>query len=268
MNTQNKLKQLREIHNMTLESVGKKIGVGKSTVRKWEVGAIENMRRDKIEKLCKLYSVDANYLITDTDFAVCPLCGYTYDPLSDDKYHDVFHERFLKATNDFGKIDSIEVATNKTNTILRLIGFHSDAEKIAELYDKYLDYMFIIWLWENNFNYVYKNDFMYKWKQNYVSENLYPSDLFTTDVCNYIRNQFFVSEIEEYEQDLRTLQDKAYRFDKLCENEEFYNYIMRLSVLPDESKQAIYAQIRFQENEVNTKQNDPKRGTKMFVTAK
>ncbi|EMF0149433.1 helix-turn-helix transcriptional regulator [Enterococcus hirae] len=42
---------LKEKHlekNMTLEDVGKLVGVGKSTVRKWENGMIENMGRDKI----------------------------------------------------------------------------------------------------------------------------------------------------------------------------------------------------------------------------
>ena len=36
---------------MTLEELGQLVGVGKSTVRKWETGAIANMRRDKIAKL-------------------------------------------------------------------------------------------------------------------------------------------------------------------------------------------------------------------------
>lgn len=47
----NKLKKLRLEKGMTLEELGNKVGVGKSTVRKWETGMIANMRRDKIEKL-------------------------------------------------------------------------------------------------------------------------------------------------------------------------------------------------------------------------
>ncbi len=39
--------------NLTLEQVGDLVGVGKSTVRKWETGDIENMKRDKIVKLAK-----------------------------------------------------------------------------------------------------------------------------------------------------------------------------------------------------------------------
>ena len=36
---------------LTLEDVGQLVGVGKSTVRKWETGDIANMRRDKIAQL-------------------------------------------------------------------------------------------------------------------------------------------------------------------------------------------------------------------------
>lgn len=42
---------------MTLEQLGDKVGVGKSTVRKWENGMIENMRRDNIVKLSKALDI-------------------------------------------------------------------------------------------------------------------------------------------------------------------------------------------------------------------
>ena len=48
-----RIKELRKARNMTLEDVAKIVGVGKSTVRKWETGMIENMRRDKIAALAK-----------------------------------------------------------------------------------------------------------------------------------------------------------------------------------------------------------------------
>lgn len=45
------IKARREELGYTLEEVGKMVGVGKSTVRKWEQGMISNMGRDKISKL-------------------------------------------------------------------------------------------------------------------------------------------------------------------------------------------------------------------------
>lgn len=51
------LKAKRLEKNMTLEEVGKLVGVGKSTVRKWENGMIENMGRDKIVSLSKALNI-------------------------------------------------------------------------------------------------------------------------------------------------------------------------------------------------------------------
>lgn len=59
----NKIKDLRKAKNMTLEDVGKKVGVGKSTVRKWETGMIVNMKRDKIAALAKALDTTPAYLM-------------------------------------------------------------------------------------------------------------------------------------------------------------------------------------------------------------
>ena len=57
------IKRLRIENNMTLEQLGDKVGVGKSTVRKWENGMIANMRRDKIAKIADVFNVSPSYLI-------------------------------------------------------------------------------------------------------------------------------------------------------------------------------------------------------------
>lgn len=51
-----KIKELRLAKKMTLEQVADIVGVGKSTVRKWETGMIANMKRDKIALLAKALS--------------------------------------------------------------------------------------------------------------------------------------------------------------------------------------------------------------------
>lgn len=64
-----KIKYLREKAGMTLEELGQKVGVGKSTVRKWETGQIANMRRDKISKIANALDVSPAYLMGWTDNA-------------------------------------------------------------------------------------------------------------------------------------------------------------------------------------------------------
>lgn len=48
---------------MTLEQVADIVGVGKSTVRKWETGMIANMKRDKIALLAKALGTTPAYLM-------------------------------------------------------------------------------------------------------------------------------------------------------------------------------------------------------------
>lgn len=58
-----RIKQLRMANGLTLEQVGDAVGVGKSTVRKWETGQIANMRRDKIAKLASALHTTPGYLM-------------------------------------------------------------------------------------------------------------------------------------------------------------------------------------------------------------
>ena len=57
------MKMLRLQRGLTLEEVGNRVGVGKSTVRKWENGQIANMRRDKIALVAKALGVKPSYLM-------------------------------------------------------------------------------------------------------------------------------------------------------------------------------------------------------------
>ena len=58
-----KIFKRRKELKLTLEEVGNLVGVGKSTVRKWETGYIENMKRDKIALLAKALQVTPTYLM-------------------------------------------------------------------------------------------------------------------------------------------------------------------------------------------------------------
>lgn len=51
------IKKRREELGLTYEQLGNMVGVGKSTVRKWETGLISNMRRDNIVALAKALNV-------------------------------------------------------------------------------------------------------------------------------------------------------------------------------------------------------------------
>jgi repressor LexA len=58
-----RIKELRKEKGLTLEQVAEVVGVGKSTVRKWETGMIANMKRDKIASLAKALGTTPAYLM-------------------------------------------------------------------------------------------------------------------------------------------------------------------------------------------------------------
>ena len=62
-----KIKELRAKHGLTFEQIAQQVGVGRSTVRKWETGQITNMRRDKIAKLAAALHTTPEYLMGWTD---------------------------------------------------------------------------------------------------------------------------------------------------------------------------------------------------------
>jgi len=78
MDIGDKIAVLRKQNNLTLEQVGNAVGVGKSTVRKWESGEIANMRRDKIAKLVSALHTSPAYLM-----------GWTDDPSPKQKIEEV-----------------------------------------------------------------------------------------------------------------------------------------------------------------------------------
>ena len=55
-----KIRELRLANRLTLEQVADRVGVEKSTVKKWETGMIANMRRDKIAALADALNTTRN----------------------------------------------------------------------------------------------------------------------------------------------------------------------------------------------------------------
>ena len=77
MNIGNLIKSKRIEMDLTLEEYGNLVGVGKSTVRKWENGMIENMGRDKIALLSKALNISPLILL-DLDEEVYQSSGIDY----------------------------------------------------------------------------------------------------------------------------------------------------------------------------------------------
>ena len=58
-----RIRERRIALELTLDELGKRVGVGASTVRKWETGYIKDMRSDKIQKVADALDVTPAYLM-------------------------------------------------------------------------------------------------------------------------------------------------------------------------------------------------------------
>ena len=104
------IKERRLNLGLTLEQVGNHVGVGKSTVKKWESGFISNIGRDKIAKLAEILRISPLDIIYDN-------IETPHDIYLVDKCLNITQKTV--AINVFGRIAagiSIEAADNVIDT--------------------------------------------------------------------------------------------------------------------------------------------------------
>ena len=104
---------LRKEQNKTLEDIATVVGVGKSTVRKWETGMIANMRRDKIAKLAEALNTTPAYLM-----------GWV-DNEETEKKNDTITDIILKLRSDSELLNMVkdicELSPDKRSAVQNLI---------------------------------------------------------------------------------------------------------------------------------------------------
>lgn len=113
MDIGNKIKKRRFELGLTLEEVGSMVGVGKSTVRKWETGAINNMGRSKISLLAKALQVPPTFLLDFEETPVHDLPNITKN--SEINVKNIYGEsEYLKLSD----VEKIELEKTIKNAIL------------------------------------------------------------------------------------------------------------------------------------------------------
>lgn len=113
MTTGERIKFLRERRGYTLEELGIRIGVGKSTVRKWENGMIQNMRRDKIQIVAEVLGCSPLYLLGYGD-------DDTLFPSTNKEKENENNEHVKEITNLYAQLSEDE-KTLVDNMILTLL---------------------------------------------------------------------------------------------------------------------------------------------------
>ena len=79
MDVKSILKKRRLDKNLTLDDVGKLVGVSAATISRWESGDIENMRSDKIVKLANALEISPAVILGWNESKVYPSYEDTED---------------------------------------------------------------------------------------------------------------------------------------------------------------------------------------------
>lgn len=104
----NILKERRLEKKLTLEEVGEKVGVGKSTVRKWENGMIENMGRDKIVLLSKALDISPLEILGIEDELAPSSIETIYNQLNEQRQTKVYNYASKQLEEQNSNVTSID----------------------------------------------------------------------------------------------------------------------------------------------------------------
>ncbi|ADH03113.1 gp32 [Brochothrix phage BL3] len=104
----NILKERRLEKKLTLEEVGEKVGVGKSTVRKWENGMIENMGRDKIVLLSKALDISPLEILGIEDELAPSSIETIYNQLNEQRQTKVYNYASRQLEEQNSNVTSID----------------------------------------------------------------------------------------------------------------------------------------------------------------
>jgi transcriptional regulator with XRE-family HTH domain len=126
----NQLYSRRKELSLTLEQVGELCEVGKSTVRKWETGQINNMGRDKIIKLAKALKVSPLFVL-QADCSERILSTYDMKLLSyTDKLTDIGKRKVLNYADDLSTNPTYQ--NSNDNNIINAAHERTDIELTLE----------------------------------------------------------------------------------------------------------------------------------------
>ena len=68
-----KIKELRKIYGMSQEELGRRVGVQRAAINKYEKGTVENIPIKTIEKIANIFEVSPTYIVGWDNLGVNPL---------------------------------------------------------------------------------------------------------------------------------------------------------------------------------------------------
>ena len=80
--TGERIRELRQLHNLTLDDVARHLGVGRQAIYKYEQGTVTNIPLENLEKMAALFGTTPGYLAGWSEET--PAAGPEPEPVKDD----------------------------------------------------------------------------------------------------------------------------------------------------------------------------------------
>lgn len=145
------LRLLRNQTELSQQELANRIGISKSALNMYERGD-RQPNFETLELIADYFNISLDFLLGKVSFIHCPICKYTYDPLSknDLSDHNKFHPRYIEAEKKYGTIISRADSDRKrTDAIMKFRNPSLSLEERVCGYEEYLEYDFMRSLWDN-----------------------------------------------------------------------------------------------------------------------
>lgn len=145
------VKKLCKEKKIPISKLETSCGFGNGYIRKLKEGKFPS---DRLVKIAEFLNVTTDYLLGNTIFSICPVCGFGDDPLSTQsrKEHELFHQRFLKIKEKYPFFKPYSIADKeRTDSIFEFRSYRNSLEQKMTAFEKYLQSSFSIEINRNDY---------------------------------------------------------------------------------------------------------------------
>ena len=264
MSVAERIRSLCELNKLPISKLESNLGFSNGSLTKNNPNA---MRLDRIQSIADYFLVNADYLVTESRTAICPICGFMYDPL-DKSYVDLHknhHDIYVKACESFGEIHTYLETITMPKTLKDVFtdfSYHNNRiDDFYDLCDKRLDWEFSNFIWFDVSSYAFSSEiderkYKWEWKRYYIRENIKPTNELSLEVCNCIRRRYEVDELtpEDVIENSKNFLFNLYS--NIIAEDQAEHYFKLFAQLPPERRQNIYDQIDLQTRQMEREKGE------------
>lgn len=225
-----KLLQLCQFNDTTITELETNLGFSRGSIKK---SSTHTLRSDRVQEIATYFNISPSYLLSDSQYDMCPICGFSFDPLNkaDVEMHKIQHENFQLLRSKMGYLMTPSEAECRARKALEILNSAeaTDSEKIIS-YESLMLCDFTKYAKESNYD---PNISYIEFVRTQISERKY-IDLLSEEAFRNIANKH----------DVDLVLNNAPLITQIKSDKEFMQRISDMWRLPQDLKLDVYKAIR------------------------